>query len=143
MDHRSLNRRVTGAGAVLICVAVLANLVRIAAGERIASIADVYVIHQPSLLVELLVALFLAVLVVTGAWTPRRMAAMAASGVLMIVTTSVGIYDYLGFAAASAFPVATVVWIFLSVQLLGGLLVLAGTLRALQSHPDGSTPEPV
>ena len=143
MKQGSENLALASGGVLLFCLAVLANVIRIAVTGSIAATLDLYVVHEPALLVELLLALVLGVLVVEGTWTPRTVAGMAVGGVLIMASTVWGIYDYWEFAEASAFPVAKLVWLFLGMQLLGGLLLVAGTLRELQSSPDSTSPESI
>lgn len=139
MDYTASNKAIATTGVLLFAISTTVNLLRIAVGDSIISTLELFTL-QPALPTEFLVALAACILLVTGTWEKRIVAVTLILGVAMTVLSVTGLYSLWEFSKASTVPLATVVWLFPVGNLLGGILVIVGTVREYGGTRFGGTP---
>lgn len=139
MDYPASNKTLSTAGGLLFAVSTTVNLLRIAVGDSINSTLELFT-HQPTLPTGFLIALAVCIMLAKGAWEKRTVAVTLILGVAMIVLSATGLYSLWELSKASAVPLATVVWLFPTGNLLGGILVLVGAVREFGGTCSGGTP---
>lgn len=122
----------------MFAISTTVNLIRIAVGGSILSTLELFTL-QPVLPTEFLVALAASLLLVKGTWAEQTVAVTLILGAIMTVLSVTGLYSLWEFSKASTVPLATVVWLFPTVNFLGGILVIVGTVRELRRMSFGET----
>jgi hypothetical protein len=128
MGFTASNKAISTVGAFLFAISTAVNLLRIGVRDNIRSTLELFT-FQPAFPTEFLVALAVCLLLVKGAWEKRTVAVLLILGAAMTVLAITGLYSLWELSKASAVPLASVVWVFPTGNLLGGLLVMVGTLR--------------